>query len=103
MSHNGHNPNDAIAARIVAGAIQADKKPPAAARAVRRALTAVGEAPPPAKEDRTPVAAAAGEAVSGIMQAQLDRLARLAQLAAERVGRQQDGLELADSVTLDPH
>lgn len=50
MSTNGHkngvNPHDAIAARIVAGAIQADKLPAAAAKAVRRALNAAGAQPP---------------------------------------------------------
>lgn len=48
-NHNGHkngvNPHDAIAARIVAGAMQAQKLPPAAARAVFRAMGAANALP----------------------------------------------------------
>lgn len=96
MSRNGHNPNDAIVARIVAGAIQADKPPPMAAKAVRRALPAAGEAPPPERQDLDPVAAAAADHADWVMLNQKkSRRARLERLAAERVGRHQEALVLA--------
>jgi len=50
LSHNGHkngvNPHDLIAARIVAGALSAEKMPPAAAKAVFGAMGAAGVKPP---------------------------------------------------------
>jgi hypothetical protein len=86
---NGHNPHDAVAARIVAGAIAADKLPPAAAKAVRRALGAAGMKPPAALSD-VPIPGRSDEDVRRA--AEWERLNRL---AGERINRHQEAVVLA--------
>lgn len=58
-NRNGHNPHDLVAARIVAGAMEASQLPPAAARAVFRSMGAAGiPVPEPKPEAPAPMSLA---------------------------------------------
>jgi hypothetical protein len=102
---NGINPHDLAAARIVQGAMEAAKLPPAAARAVFRAMGAAGvqapklelDHPHPTDEQVERHLATAEERGMGVVTIDSDRAKweEQTRLAARRIEAHQEGLVLA--------